>query len=85
MQICLKKAGVTIPETWDELIEVCEKLSAAGIQPFELSFKDSWTILPSWNSLAPATQPESFLEAKKEGTLLSLALMKKFWKSTARW
>ncbi|EPR33183.1 extracellular solute-binding protein family 1, partial [Enterobacter ludwigii] len=63
-----KKAGVTIPETWDELIEVCEKLSAAGIQPFELSFKDSWTILPSWNSLAPATQPEGFLEAKKEGT-----------------
>ena len=63
-----QKAGVTIPETWDEFIEVCEKLSAAGIQPFELSFKDSWTILPSWNSLAPATQPEGFLEAKKEGT-----------------
>lgn len=28
-----QKAGVEIPETWDELIEVCEKLTAAGIQP----------------------------------------------------
>lgn len=62
-----QKAGVKVPETWDELMEVCQKLSAAGIQPFELSFKDSWTILPSWNSLAPATQPDGFLEAKKEG------------------
>lgn len=64
-----KQAGVSVPVTWDELMEVCETLKAAGIQPFELTFKDSWTIMPSWNSLAPAIQPEGFLEAKKAGTM----------------
>ncbi|MDK2807522.1 MAG: raffinose/stachyose/melibiose transport system substrate-binding protein [Clostridiales bacterium] len=62
-----KKANVAVPKTWDELIQVCDALTAAGITPFELSFKDSWTILPSWNSLAPAIQPDGFLAAKKEG------------------
>jgi raffinose/stachyose/melibiose transport system substrate-binding protein len=29
-------------ETWDELIEGCEKLKAAGITPFTFGWKDAW-------------------------------------------
>jgi raffinose/stachyose/melibiose transport system substrate-binding protein len=33
-----------VPTTWDELIEVCETLEAAGISPFYSTFRDPWTI-----------------------------------------
>ncbi|MFC0682677.1 ABC transporter substrate-binding protein [Lysobacter korlensis] len=33
-----------VPETWDELIEVCETLQEAGITPFYSTFRDPWTI-----------------------------------------
>ena len=62
-----KKAGVTIPETWDEFVTVINKLKAAGIQPFELTFLDSWTCLPAWNSMAPVLAPENFTSDRKEG------------------
>ncbi|MFT4050624.1 MAG: extracellular solute-binding protein [Microbacterium sp.] len=44
--------GLEVPETWDELIEVCEKLEAAGITPFYGTFKDSWTIMQGWYDYA---------------------------------
>ncbi|MHC2998296.1 ABC transporter substrate-binding protein [Microbacterium sp. HJ5] len=37
-----------VPETWDELIEVCETLQAAGVTPFYATFKDDWTIGQGW-------------------------------------
>jgi raffinose/stachyose/melibiose transport system substrate-binding protein len=36
--------GVEVPTTWDELIEACETLQAAGITPFYSTFRDPWTI-----------------------------------------
>ncbi|WP_426228479.1 ABC transporter substrate-binding protein [Pseudarthrobacter sp. DSP2-3-2b1] len=36
--------GVAVPTTWDELIEVCEALKAAGITPIYGTFRDPWTI-----------------------------------------
>lgn len=62
------QAGVEVPKTWDEFMQVCETLVAAGIQPFELTFKDSWTTLLTWNALAPAIQPDNFLDDRKNGT-----------------
>ena len=59
--------GVEVPETWSELIEVCETLQANGVTPFELTFKDAWTILPAWNSMAPVLQPENFYVDRKAG------------------
>jgi raffinose/stachyose/melibiose transport system substrate-binding protein len=44
--------GWTIPTNWSELIELCETIQAAGIQPFYFGFKDTWTCLAPWNSLA---------------------------------
>jgi raffinose/stachyose/melibiose transport system substrate-binding protein len=40
--------GVEVPETWDELIEVCETLKANGVTPFYATFKDPWTIGQGW-------------------------------------
>lgn len=40
-----EKAGVPdAPKTWDELISACEKLKAAGIQPFVAGGKDRWPL-----------------------------------------
>ncbi|ADX74585.1 carbohydrate ABC transporter substrate-binding protein, CUT1 family [Pseudarthrobacter phenanthrenivorans Sphe3] len=36
--------GLTVPTTWDELINVCEVLNAAGITPIYGTFRDPWTI-----------------------------------------
>ncbi len=36
--------GIEIPTTWDELIEVCETLQAAGITPIYSTFKEPWSV-----------------------------------------
>lgn len=36
------KAGVKPPETWDELLDVCKKLKAAGIIPFANGTATAW-------------------------------------------
>jgi len=36
------KHNIEIPETWDELIAVCEKLKAAGVTPIALGNKERW-------------------------------------------
>ena len=39
----LDKAGVTkAPEAWDDLVEACGKLNAAGIKPIAIGTKDLW-------------------------------------------
>ncbi|WP_194410829.1 ABC transporter substrate-binding protein [Microbacterium cremeum] len=40
--------GVDVPQTWSELLEVCETLQAAGVTPFYATFKDDWTIGQGW-------------------------------------
>lgn len=59
--------NIAVPETFTEFMEVCETLKAAGVTPFELTFKDAWTILPAWNAMAPVMQPENFYTDRKEG------------------
>ncbi len=47
-QDCLDAAGVTsIPKTLDELEECCEKLQAAGIQPFACGWAEWWVFKQS--------------------------------------
>lgn len=43
--------GWKIPETWNEFIALCEEISASGIQPIYLGYKDTWTCLAPWNAL----------------------------------
>jgi raffinose/stachyose/melibiose transport system substrate-binding protein len=40
--------GLEVPETYDELIAVCDQLVAAGITPFYGTFKDPWTVAQGW-------------------------------------
>ncbi|MFT4234789.1 MAG: ABC transporter substrate-binding protein [Microbacterium sp.] len=37
-----------VPTTWDELLDVCDRLKAAGIDPFYATFKDDWTVGQGW-------------------------------------
>jgi raffinose/stachyose/melibiose transport system substrate-binding protein len=37
-----------VPQTWDELIEVCETLEADGVTPFYATFREPWTIGQGW-------------------------------------
>ena len=35
--------GLTAPKTWDEMIDVCEKLQAAGITPISYGNQENWS------------------------------------------
>lgn len=59
--------GIEIPKTWDEFINVIEKLKDAGEQPLLMTYKDAWTSLCPWNSMAPDLAPENFNDERKEG------------------
>lgn len=39
---------LAVPQTWSELLEVCDALQAAGISPFYATFKDDWTVGQGW-------------------------------------
>lgn len=64
-----EQAGIEeMPETLTELEEVCTKLEEAGITPFAVSYKDSWTI----NHVFSIIQSEvlnmgEFVEAMESG------------------
>ncbi|WP_456823864.1 ABC transporter substrate-binding protein [Cellulomonas sp. P5_E12] len=58
--------GLEVPETWDELIAVCDKLNAAGITPFYGTLADSWTGLPSFNGLGAYPAQDGFFDTMRE-------------------
>lgn len=37
-------AGVKVPETWDEMLDACEKLEAAGYTPITISAGTAWCL-----------------------------------------
>ena len=40
-----QKAGISSePKTWDQLMDACRKLKAAGITPFAVGGRDAWTL-----------------------------------------
>ena len=43
-----KEQGVEVPQTYDELIAACDKLTAAGITPFYGTFQAPWTVAQGW-------------------------------------
>lgn len=60
-----EELNLEIPKTWDEFIEVLDKLKAAGEQPLLMTSKDTWTGLCPWNSMAPDLQPDGFTDDRK--------------------
>lgn len=49
--------GWEIPTTWDEMIALCEEIQAEGILPLYFGFRDTWTCLAPWNSIAVDLAP----------------------------
>ena len=49
--------GWEIPTNWAELNALCETIEAEGILPFYFGFKDTWTCLAPWNSMAVDLAP----------------------------
>ncbi|MFC5929220.1 extracellular solute-binding protein [Cryobacterium melibiosiphilum] len=47
-QEIFEQQGLDVPQTYDELIAVCDRLTAAGITPFYGTFKDPWTVAQGW-------------------------------------
>ena len=61
-----EEQGLEVPETFDELIAVCEQLQDAGITPFYGTLADSWTVLPSFNALGAYPAQDDFFEQMRE-------------------
>ena len=60
--------GLSVPTTWDEFLSVIQTIEDAGEQPFLFTFKDSWTCLCPWNSMAPDLQPDGFTDDRMAGS-----------------
>lgn len=60
--------GWVIPESWDELIALCDQIQAAGKQPFYFGFKDTWTCLAPWNAMAVDLAPADVTKQVNRGT-----------------
>lgn len=56
------KYGVDVPQTWDELIAAADKFKANGVNPFYMTLKDAWTVLPSYVNLAGNLMPADFFD-----------------------
>ena len=63
----LDKLGLEVPKTWDEFIDVLQKIKDAGEQPLLMTYKDAWTSLAPWNSMAADLAPENFADDRKAG------------------
>lgn len=59
--------GLKVPTTWDEFQEVIKTIEDNGETPFEYTFKDTWTCLCAWNSIAPDLAPETFNDDRLAG------------------
>ena len=62
-----EELGLKIPTTWDEFMAVIDQIEKANEQPFLFTYKDSWTCLCPWNSMAPDLQPEGFTDDRLAG------------------
>lgn len=56
-----------IPTTWDEFLELCDTIQASGQQPLYFGFKDVWTCLAPWNSLAVDLAPADVCQQVNRG------------------
>ncbi len=62
-----KEHGWEIPTTWEELVTLCDTIQAEGILPFYFGFKDTWTCLAPWNSLAVDLAPADVCQQVNAG------------------
>jgi raffinose/stachyose/melibiose transport system substrate-binding protein len=64
-----EEKGWTIPETWDEMIALFDKIKAEGeVLPIYLGYLDTWTILSPWNSITINMVPADHCRQVNAGT-----------------
>jgi raffinose/stachyose/melibiose transport system substrate-binding protein len=61
--------GLSVPQTWEEWITLCDEIKESGNTPFYFTFKDAWTTLPAFNALAANTQGEDFFAKRHAGDI----------------
>ncbi len=61
--------GVEVPTNWDEFIAAAETFKEAGVTPFYLTFKDTWTTLPAFNVLAANTVDSDYFAQLDAGEI----------------
>ncbi len=71
--------GVTVPETFDELIAAAEKFKAAGVTPFYGMLADAWTAQSPLAPLSAQLQPPDFFQQRFSGE----TTFAEGWRSTA--
>ena len=59
--------GWKIPNTWEELMTLCDDIKSEGILPFYFGFKDTWTCLAPWNSMAVDLAPSDVCKQVNRG------------------
>ena len=59
--------GWQIPETWNEILALCDEIAAEGILPFYFGFKDIWTCLAPWNAMAVELAPSDTTRQVNKG------------------
>ncbi len=59
--------GWKIPETWTELMDLCEEIQSEGILPFYFGFRDTWTCLAPWNALVVGLAPSDTCQQVNAG------------------
>ena len=70
-KVIFNELGLEVPKTWDEFVELSETIQKAGKVPFYHTYKDAWTLLPSFNALAANTQGADFYEQLNKGEVLA--------------
>ena len=48
-------------------MNLCDEIQAAGLQPFTMGFKDTWTCLAPWNGLAVDLAPSDVCRQVNQG------------------
>lgn len=63
--------NVTVPETWDAFLKVCDTLKRAGVLPFYATYADPWTIAQGWFDYTvggTVNVADFYSQLQKEGT-----------------
>lgn len=59
--------GWEIPQTWEDLISLCDQIRSEDITPFYFGFRDTWTCLAPWNAMAVDLAPADLCKQVNRG------------------
>lgn len=61
-----EEQGLEVPQTWEELNEVVQAFEGTDVVPLYGTYAEPWTLLPTFNNLAGALQPDDFWSQMRE-------------------